>query len=212
MIVLALDTAGADCSAALFSSSEGRVLSCVTETLGKGHAERLMDILDRALAEAGLELSAVERIAVSVGPGSFTGIRVGVAAARGLGLALGVEVRGISTLSVLAEEARKAGKAGDFVVAIDARRDEVYFQHFPHGEPLLLSVSEARERVKGLDVDVIGSARPLLVDGAVSEGPDRYPAGIIAQLAVSGDNLPPKPLYLRGADAKPQMGFAVTRL
>lgn len=209
MIVLALDTAGADCSAALFSSSEGRVLSCVTETLGKGHAERLMDILDRALAEAGLELSAVERIAVTVGPGSFTGIRVGVAAARGLGLALGVEVRGISTLSVLAEEARKAG---DFVVAIDARRDEVYFQHFPHGEALLLSVSEARERVKGLDVDVIGSARPLLVDDAVSEGPDRYPAGIIAQLAVSGDNLPPKPLYLRGADAKPQMGFAVTRL
>ena len=209
MIVLALDTAGADCSAALFSLSEGRVLSCVTETLGKGHAERLMDILDRALAEAGLELSAVERIAVTVGPGSFTGIRVGVAAARGLGLALGVEVRGISTLSVLAEEARKAG---DFVVAIDARRDEVYFQHFPHGEALLLSVSEARERVKGLDVDVIGSARPLLVDGAVSEGLDRYPAGIIAQLAVSGDNLPPKPLYLRGADAKPQMGFAVTRL
>ena len=98
MIVLAIDTAGVDCSAALYDSAAGKVLSEVTETIGKGHAERLMAVIDEALAVANLPLKSVERVAVVIGPGSFTGIRVGVAAARGLALALGVESVGVTTL------------------------------------------------------------------------------------------------------------------
>src|SRR5690606_16493325 len=88
MIVLAIDTAGVDCSAALYDGETGRMLAAVTDMIGKGHAERLMSLIDEALAQASLELTDVDRIAVVIGPGSFTGIRVGVAAARGLALAL----------------------------------------------------------------------------------------------------------------------------
>ncbi len=94
MIVLALDTAGVDCAAALYDSETGRVLAEVCETIGKGHAERLMAMIDEALAASGLALADLDRVAVTVGPGSFTGIRVGVAAARGLALALGIEAVG----------------------------------------------------------------------------------------------------------------------
>lgn len=105
MIVLAIDTAGVDCSAAVYDAQNSVVLAEVSETLGKGHAERLMAMIDEALAKAGRDLREVSRIAVTVGPGSFTGIRVGVAAARGLALALGVECVGVSTLAVLAATA-----------------------------------------------------------------------------------------------------------
>ena len=216
MIVLALDTAGADCSAALYDSDAGRVLASVTETIGKGHAERLMDIIDRALGEAGLEISAVQHVAVTIGPGSFTGVRVGVSTARGLALALGVAAQGVTTLAVLAAAARGADGDAERIVAIDARRGEVYFQHFaadgaPLGEPLLLTVDAARALVEKAGCAVTGSAAPLLREGVAATGGDRYPAEIVARLGVSGESLSPKPLYLRDADAKPQMGFAVAR-
>lgn len=215
MIVLAVDTAGADCSAALYDSAVGRTLSSVTETIGKGHAERLMSIIDRALDAARLEMPAVQHVAVTIGPGSFTGVRVGVSTARGLALALGVEARGVSTLAVLAAAAREAHGDAERIVAIDARRGEVYFQHFSAGcvalgAPALLSVDAARALVHAAGCEVTGSAAPLLVDGAVSQG-DRYPAEIVARLGASGESLSPKPLYLRDADAKPQMGFAIAR-
>ena len=90
MLVLAIDTAGVDCSAAVYDSSSREILGSVVDNIGKGHAERLMSAIDEALAQASRSLSDIQRIAVVVGPGSFTGIRVGVAAARGLALSLGV--------------------------------------------------------------------------------------------------------------------------
>ncbi|WP_313529866.1 tRNA (adenosine(37)-N6)-threonylcarbamoyltransferase complex dimerization subunit type 1 TsaB, partial [Shinella sp.] len=87
MIVLAIDTAGTSCSAALYDSNRDVMLGAAGEDIGRGHAERLMEFVDGALAAAGLDLPAIDRIAVTIGPGSFTGIRVGVAAARGLALA-----------------------------------------------------------------------------------------------------------------------------
>lgn len=216
MIVLALDTAGADCSAALYDSLEDRLLSSVVETIGKGHAERLMAVIDAALDEADLPLQAVERIAVTVGPGSFTGIRVGVAAARGLALSLGIEAAGVSTLAVLAAAGREAHPGLPVLVAIDAKRGEIYAQLFaangrPETQPMLLSHAEAGALALDSKAAVIGSARSLLEDGGEGAGPDRFPPLFIAKLAMGEDALVPSPLYLRGPDAKPQAGFAIAR-
>lgn len=215
MIVLALDTAGADCSAALYDSRDDRLLASVVETIGKGHAERLMAVIDAALDQAGLPLQAVERIAVTVGPGSFTGIRVGVAAARGLALSLGVEAAGVSTLAVLAAAGSEAHPGLPILVAIDARRGEIYAQLFaanglPETQPMLLSHAEAEALARDSKAVVTGSARALLQEGGEG-GPDRFPPLFIARLAMGEDALAPSPLYLRGPDAKPQTGFAIAR-
>ena len=98
MIILALDTAGVDCAAAVYDSGRNTVLGEASDMIGKGHAEHLIGIVDRALDQAGVTLSHIDRLAVTVGPGSFTGIRVGVAAARGFALSLDVPAVGVTTL------------------------------------------------------------------------------------------------------------------
>ncbi|NBB50501.1 tRNA (adenosine(37)-N6)-threonylcarbamoyltransferase complex dimerization subunit type 1 TsaB [Rhizobium sp. CRIBSB] len=214
MIVLAIDTAGVDCAAAVFDSDSGKLLGRVSETIGRGHAERLMAMIDEALTEARLTLADVNRIGVTVGPGSFTGIRVGVAAARGLALALGVECVGVSTLEVLAKAAPETDKP--VLAAINAHRDEVYAQSFengaPHGEALLLELDEYLARAAIPGTVLVGSASALVVDRSAETGPDHYPIEIVARIsAMAKAQGKPKPLYLRGPDAKPQTGFAVSR-
>jgi universal bacterial protein YeaZ len=223
MIVLALDTAGADCAAALYDTANRQVLAEVTEDIGRGHAERLMAVVDAALEQAGIELSDVGRIAVTVGPGSFTGIRVGVAAARGFALSLGVETVGISTLEVIAAEAlerRKRDGSEDMrpvLAAMDARRGEVYLQLYSvDGRPLedavVLALDTAREIAASGAAEIVGSAASLLAGGEVASGVDRFPISRVARLAVTAKPGKPKPLYLRGPDAKPQSGFAVAKM
>ncbi|MBO3758808.1 tRNA (adenosine(37)-N6)-threonylcarbamoyltransferase complex dimerization subunit type 1 TsaB [Ciceribacter sp. L1K22] len=223
MIVLALDTAGTDCAAALYDTATMKILGEVTENIGRGHAERLMAIVDLALDQAGVDISDVGRIAVTVGPGSFTGIRVGVAAARGFALSLGVESVGISTLEVLAAEAidRRRREGDDdgrpILVSIDARRGEVYLQLFSAtGRPLqdasVLSVDAAREIAASGAAEVVGSAASLLAGNEVATSADHFPIARVAQLAIAVKPGKPRPLYLRGPDAKPQEGFAVARV
>ncbi|RCW27074.1 N6-L-threonylcarbamoyladenine synthase [Ciceribacter lividus] len=214
MIVLAIDTAGVDCSAAVYDSDKAAVLGAATETIGRGHAEKLMEKIDAALAAAGLPLEAVERLAVTVGPGSFTGIRVGVAAARGLALALGIPVVGVSTLAVLAAVETDSSPV---VAAVDAKRGEVYAQAFANGnavtEPMLGSIGDVQDLVRRLGAHVTGSAASLLAGEAVETPPDHFPIAIIARLGAASDPAgKPKPLYLRGPDAKPQAGFAIARV
>ena len=214
MIVLAIDTAGVDCAAAVFDSATGKILGRVSETIGRGHAERLMTMIDEALAEAKLSLTDIERIGVTVGPGSFTGIRVGVASARGLALALGVECVGVSTLEVLAQTAAEPDKS--VLAAINAHRDEVYAQAFaggePEEEPLLLELDDYLARAAAPDTVLVGSASALVADREAETAPDHYPIEIVARLAsLAKAQGKPKPLYLRGPDAKPQTGFAVSR-
>ena len=154
MIVLALDTAGVDCAAAVYDSGTGSVLGEVTETIGRGHAELLMAVIDRALAKAGVALQSVDRIAVSIGPGSFTGIRVGVAAARGFSLSLGIPAVGVTTLEVLAAAHRQANPERPVLAAMDAKRGEVYLQRFDgdrhalgEPQPLLRMPKRLRQRL-----------------------------------------------------------------
>lgn len=166
MIVLALDTSGVDCSACIYDSTSDRVLGEVCETIGKGHAERLMAVIDGALEQAQLSLQNVERIAVTIGPGSFTGIRVGVAAARGFALSLGIEAMGVTTLETLALHHLLENPDRPVAVGLDAKRGETYLQTFSaDGSPLrdagLLPLEDARMVIEGFDGAVIGSAAPF---------------------------------------------------
>ncbi|BCH53110.1 tRNA (adenosine(37)-N6)-threonylcarbamoyltransferase complex dimerization subunit type 1 TsaB [Agrobacterium vitis] len=228
MILLAIDTAGVDCAVGLYDSDLDRMLAARSETIGRGHAEKLMGMIDSVLDEALIALPSVERVAVTIGPGSFTGIRVGLSAARGLALALGVDIVGISTLAVLAAAERRRGGAVAVLAAMDAKRDEVYVQGFsPDAVALddarLLSVDEFRAMAAELAGHgagrVTGSACRLLEENVTGEGEevatveaDHFPMEDIARLgAVAQASGKPKPLYLRGPDVKPQAGFAVAR-
>jgi tRNA threonylcarbamoyladenosine biosynthesis protein TsaB len=214
MIVLAIDTAGVDCAAAVYNSATDTVLARVSETIGRGHAERLMAMIEEAVSTAGLSLDDVGKIGVTVGPGSFTGIRVGVAAARGLALALGVECVGVCTLEVLA---RTAPQTSDTVLAaINAHREEVYVQTFRHGlaldEPALVTLEDFLSRAAQVGTRAVGSASALIADPEAQTEPDHYPIEIVARIsAATKAQGKAKPLYLRGPDAKPQTGFAVSR-
>ena len=214
MIVLGIDTSGTGCAAALYDSQTDTVLGAAGEDIGRGHAERLMEFVDAALDAAGVSLAAVGRIAVAVGPGSFTGIRVGVAAARGLALALGVPTVGVSSLAALAADHRTGAP---LMVAMDAKRDEVYWQRFAVDgseatPPAIAAITEARAIAAGHDGTLAGSAVHLLRDGEPPAA-DGVSIATVARLGAQLDpkNHLPKPLYLRGPDAKPQAGFAIRR-
>ncbi|CDN52405.1 Glycoprotease metalloprotease [Neorhizobium galegae bv. officinalis bv. officinalis str. HAMBI 1141] len=220
MIILAIDTAGVDCSAALYDSAAGKMLSEITETIGKGHAERLMSVIDEALAAANLSLKAVERVAVVIGPGSFTGIRVGVAAARGFALALGVESVGVTTLEALALKFLGEHPDQPVVVAMDAKRNEIYTQAFSAkgealSQPAALSPEDTSELARSLSAAMTGSwvEHSLGKGMAEYDGRDRFDIAVVARIAAEkpADAQRPKPLYLRGPDAKPQTGFALAR-
>lgn len=218
MIVLALDTSGVDCSACVYDSASDKVLGDVCEMIGKGHAERLMAVIDGALQQAQLPLQQIERIAVTIGPGSFTGIRVGVAAARGFALSLGVDAVGVTTLETIALHHLLENPGHPVAVGLDAKRGEAYLQTFaadgsPLREAVLLSLDDAKAALSGFDGAVIGSAAPLFAGQENGAGPDHFP---IAAVARAGARKPagqpkPAPLYLRGPDARPQTGFALAR-
>jgi N6-L-threonylcarbamoyladenine synthase len=219
MIVLALDTAGVDCAAAIYDSGRNTVLGEASDMIGKGHAEHLMGIVDRALDQAGVALSDVDRLAVTIGPGSFTGIRVGVAAARGFALSLNIPAVGITTLEVMAAAQCEKTPGHAVLAAMDAKRDEIYLQSFaadgsPLDEPRAVSIAEAQVFAAGFDGEITGSATPVLKPDATGEYANSFPISIVARLGAAADRNAgkPKPLYLRGPDAKPQAGYAIARV
>lgn len=217
MLTLAIDTAANFCSACVWDG--GRVLGREERDIGRGHAEQLVETVERALAVAGRDFTDISRVAVTVGPGSFTGIRVGVAAARGFGLALGVPVAGVTTLEALAADAR--GEAdGPVTVAIHGGRGQIFLQSFsadgvPLGEPVAVATEDAVFAVPPSAQFLAGNAAAEItpaLDRPMPAGLDRATGAIetVARLGESS-NRPPVPLYMRGADARPQAGFALPR-
>jgi tRNA threonylcarbamoyl adenosine modification protein YeaZ len=177
--ILAFDTSAAHCAAALLSG--GRIVAEAFEAMDKGQAERLIPICEAVLAAAGLRWSDLTAIAVGTGPGNFTGVRIAVAAARGLALGLGIPAIGVTRLQALAH-----GRVWPVTVVADAKRGEVYVQHFPDGQA----------RLQGADAPVTGP---------VATEPGIVPlAHAIARIAAAGGGASPaKPFYLRSADALP---------
>lgn len=224
MKLLALDTAANLCAVAILDVETGTLLAEVSEDIGKGHAERLMAVIEQALAQGEIAISDIGKIAVSVGPGSFTGVRVGVSAARGFALALKCPVVGISTLQALAYDAAERVPGNSILSIIDARRDELYAQFFSEDGsaesqpsvttlPLILEQLEKRSQIRVL----AGSGAPLInaqlgqpLDIAVLTATGSIEA--FARLgAIKVADGAPKPLYLRGLDVKPQQGFVLKR-
>ncbi len=206
MIVLGLDTCLSSCSVAVLDGE--RVLASAREVMARGHQERLAPMAQAVMAEAGLAFDRIDRIAVTVGPGSFTGLRVGIAFGKGLALALDRPAVGIGTLEALAAEV-----SGLVFPAIDARRGQLYLQAFEDGRPLMapdaLSAETAAARIAELSMGrafaLVGSGAALLADLMPSaqviaaEGAD---ARHVARLAAARTPAPLKPLYLRAPDAK----------
>src|SRR5947207_9222147 len=133
MRVLAIDTALESCSAAVLDTENGGVAS-ESLPMVRGHAEALMPLIGSVMKQAAMAFSELDRIAVTTGPGSFTGLRVGIAAARGIALAAAKPAVGLSTLSTLAAPHVTARSDHVIIAAIDGRNEQVYFQVFaPNG-------------------------------------------------------------------------------
>jgi tRNA threonylcarbamoyladenosine biosynthesis protein TsaB len=206
MIVLGLDTCLTACSVAVLHGE--RVLAHRSEVMARGHQERLAPMAQAVMRDAGLAFDSLDRIGVTVGPGSFTGLRVGVAFAKGLASALGLPTVGIGTLEALAAQGQ-----GLVAAAIDARRDQLYLQVFDRGHPLMapdvLPMGQAAARLVelslGRTLTVIGSGAPLLAaaaPGAAVMTPEGCDARDVARLAAARPPAPLQPLYLRAPDAK----------
>jgi tRNA threonylcarbamoyladenosine biosynthesis protein TsaB len=234
MLILALDTATAICAAGLFDAGQNRMVAEISETIGIGHAEKIMPMLEAVLRNAQLNLQAIDLVAAMIGPGSFTGVRTGLAAAQGLVQGLGILGAGVTSLEAIAEEGYVLAANKPLRIVINANRGEVHVQDFgadtkPLNAPRLLSVEQAAEKADnllfagngaGLVLDVLRARE----DGAIPNVilPDASTGSLTAIATIAhrkwlksqqseGASLTLSPLYLRGADAKPQTGFALAR-
>jgi tRNA threonylcarbamoyladenosine biosynthesis protein TsaB len=219
--LLAIESTASGCSVAVLGhdiASPGALLAHRSLPASRGQADRLVELIEAAIGDAGFAYGELDLIAVDHGPGSFTGVRTGVAAARGLALAAGLPVLPVSSLETLAGAARPA--AGESVVAArDARRGEVYVQTFdarlrPQGVAQAMAPERAAAGLAGR-VWLVGSGAPLIrahlsdraeVTVAAAELDARLVAAAgVRRLAagarpIAGFDL--QPLYLRAPDAR----------
>lgn len=199
MLILSIDTSSADLSVALVN--ENGSLGLVEENMLRGQGEALIPYIQSMMQQAGLPMNAVEGVAVAVGPGSFTGVRVGLSTARGIGLALDIPVYGVTNL-----EAAAAGLNEPVTVTLDTKRGDYYTQQFDKngnaiGEPSIQSADDLKQQ---LPFTAIGDGAMKLAEeiGCDVAMKPQSSAISIAQIALSRlDNpLPAEPLYLREAD------------
>src|SRR5476651_2092989 len=128
MLILDIDTALDACAACVLDTDAGQLIARESQAMKRGHAEALMPLIARVIKQSGIGFTALDRIAVTTGPGSFTGLRVGLSAARGIALAANKPVVGLTTLSAYAAPVVNKGGEHPVISAIDARHDHVYFQ------------------------------------------------------------------------------------
>lgn len=201
-MLLAIETGTAACSVALIDGTA--IVAARHEVIGRGHSEWLVPLVEALLAESGARPRA---IAVDVGPGSFTGLRVGIAAARGFGLVWDVPVHGFSSMTLVAARAFAASDAAHLTAVLDAGRGEVFVQAFDRdlqaAAPVAaLPVAAATAACAG---PLAGTGAPLLKDAGspaavLSDTPPD--ARDVRLLPPALRTLPPTPLYVRAPDAK----------
>lgn len=216
--ILALESAAGACSAALWR--DGAVQAHEFAEMARGHAEHLMPMARAVVAAAGATFTDLDGIAVTVGPGTYTGLRIGLAAAKGLGLATGRPVLGVSSLAAVADA---AGDHPVIAVALETKRADIYFQIFerdltPRTPAASASPAEAAAILGAMadvaDVCLVGAAAPRVVAEAPSLRANRnvrFPdAAVVAAMIATGraTPLPPDPVYLRPPDVTPPRAIA----
>ncbi len=216
--LLALDTAGTACSAALWCA--GGIRARRFEAMTRGQAERLVPMIEAVMTEAGVGYEALDAIAVTLGPGGFTGVRIGLATARGLALACARPVIGVSNFEAVAAAVPETERRGrSLAVLIDAKRNDLYAQAFsaelaalaepralapealdgflPPG-PLILAgdaAAQGRAALQAAGRDLLVASSPGSADAA------RVAALAAARPLPAPDATPPAPIYLRPPDA-----------
>ena len=217
MLILAIDTALDACSAGVLDTDAARLIALESQPMKRGHAEALMPLIARVIKQAGIAFASFDRIAVTTGPGSFTGLRVGLSAARGIALAADKPVVGLTTLTAYAAPVVSENAEQPVISAIDARHDQVYFQVVSGDgrsliRPRVAPIEEALRASRFGAPHLVGNAAGILADRWPTDAlppfrVDAQPAPDIAWVAwlgaaVNPDTAPARPYYLRAPDAK----------
>lgn len=219
MRILAVDTALGLCSAAVMDTATGHMIARESLMMDRGHAEALMPLIDRVMAQVPGGFSSLSRVATTVGPGSFTGLRVGLSAARAVALATSLPIVGITTLSAFIAPFLSDGNEKSVASVIDARHQHVYLQ-ISAGDgrilvpPCIIAQSEAEALILASKARIVGSAPSLFANLAQKSsslvvcesdqpGPDSEWIARLGAFA-NPDDARPVPLYLRPPDAVPQ--------
>jgi tRNA threonylcarbamoyladenosine biosynthesis protein TsaB len=218
MLILAIDTALDACAAGVLDTDASKLIAHESLPMKRGHAEALMPLIARVMKASGVAFAALDRIAVTTGPGSFTGLRVGLSAARGIALAANKPVVGLTTLTAYAAPVVSESGEHPVISAIDARHDHVYFQAVSGNgssliRPRVARIEEALAAARFGAPYLVGNAAKILGDRWPADAPppfkvDAQPAPDIAWVgwlgaAVSPNTAPARPYYLRAPDAKP---------
>ncbi|WP_112661996.1 tRNA (adenosine(37)-N6)-threonylcarbamoyltransferase complex dimerization subunit type 1 TsaB [Microvirga flavescens] len=226
MRVLAIDTALGACSACVLDTDKAEPLARETIAMDRGHAEALLPLIDRLISHVEGSFKSLDRVAVTIGPGSYTGLRVGISAARAIGLAASIPVVGVATLSAYLAPMLAGEGRGLFTAAIDAKHGHIYVQAIAKGgltiiPPSLMGLRDALRLLGSGPLLLTGSAAPILaaeawaqgIDATITETPLAPEITWVARLGAIADPAQalPKPLYLRGPDAKPQDGARIAR-
>ncbi len=219
MLILAIDTALDACAAGVLDTRTGKLIGHESLPLARGHAEALMPLIGRVMQQAGIGFPELYRVAVTTGPGSFTGLRVGLSAARGIALAAGKPAVGISTLTAFAAPLVSESGPSPIISAIDARHGQVYCQMVQGDGSSLLRASVIP--VEQLIASAEAHGAPRIIGNAAQLVADAWPAHVTPPVeiiqqaapditwigwlgaAVNPDTAPAKPYYLRAPDAKP---------
>ena len=217
MLILSIDTALDACAAAVLDTASG-VIARESLAMKRGHAEALMPLIARVMKASGVGFAALDRVAATTGPGSFTGLRVGLSAARGIALAAGKPVVGVTTLTAFAAPIVSESGAHPVISAIDARHDHVYFQVLGDDgrsliKPKVAPISEALDAARFGTPHLVGNAADILAARWPADAPppfriDQQGAPDITWVAwlgaaVNPESSPARPYYLRAPDAKP---------
>lgn len=216
--ILAIDSACSSCSVAVLDN--GAIRASAFEEMARGQAARLVPMIDDVLARAGFRAMEMDAFAVTVGPGAFTGIRIGLATARGLGLASGAPVVGITTTEAIAAAAGNEGQPT--LAVVETKRADIYAQYFSadgSSAPVACPLDHLPALVGGKSVLLCGDghlrARPVLeaagIECRMHDGPGQPQAEWVARLAqgriddegAAVFDVPPAPLYLRPPDVSP---------
>ena len=217
MLILAIDTALDACSAGVLDTDAARLIALESQPMKRGHAEALMPLIAHVIKQAGIAFASFDRIAVTTGPGSFTGLRVGLSAARGIALAADKPVVGLTTLTAYAAPVVSENAEQPVISAIDARHDQVYFQVVSGDgssliRPRVAPIEQALRASRFGAPHLVGNAAGILADRWPTDAlppfrVDAQPAPDIAWVAwlgaaVNPDTAPARPYYLRAPDAK----------